>query len=48
MNAVTHFHLSPWADFPSACVDDPQRSDLIFAAARDLRGVHRQSRQPTR
>ncbi len=48
MNAVTHFHPSPWADVSIACVDDLQRSDFFFAAARHPRGGHRQSRQPTR
>ncbi|MFJ7793519.1 hypothetical protein [Pseudomonas sp. NPDC096950] len=48
MNAVTHFHLSPWAGFLLARVDDLQRSDLFFAAARHSQGGHRQSRQQTR
>jgi len=48
MYAVTHLHLSPWGDFSVAPVDDPQRSDSNFAAARDPRGGHRQSRQMTR
>jgi hypothetical protein len=48
MYAVIHFHLSPWGDFSVASVDDLQRSDSIFAAARDPRGGHRQSRQMTR
>lgn len=48
MNAVTHLHLPLWGDFSVAPAEDLQRSDSIFAAARDLRGGHRQSRQPTR
>ncbi len=48
MNAVIYLHLSPWGDFIVAPVDDPQRSDPIYAAARDARGGHRQSRQMTR
>jgi hypothetical protein len=48
MNAVTHLHLSSWVDFLIVRVDDLQRSDLFFAAARDPRRGHRQSRQPTR
>lgn len=48
MYAVTHFHFSPWGGFPIAHADDPQRSDSLFAATRNLRGGHRQSRQPTR
>lgn len=48
MYAVTHLHLSPKGDFSAALIDDLQRSDSIFAVARDLRGGHRQSRQPTR
>lgn len=35
MNAVTHLHLTPWADFLIAGVDDLQRSDFLFAVARD-------------
>jgi hypothetical protein len=48
MYAVTHLHLSPWGDFSAASVHDLQRSDSIFAAARDPRGGHKQSRQTTR
>ena len=48
MNAVTQLHLSAWRDFPVAPVEDLQRSDSIFAAARHSRGGHRQSRQMTR
>ncbi|MGF6125708.1 hypothetical protein QF019_000897 [Pseudomonas frederiksbergensis] len=48
MNAVSHLSISPWAGFLIACVDDLQRSDFFFAAARHPRGGHRQSRQPTR
>ena len=33
MYAVTHFHFSPRGDFSAVPVDDPQRSDSIFAAA---------------
>ena len=39
MNAVIHLHLSPWGDFIVAPVDDPQRSDPIYAAARDARAT---------
>ncbi|SEE26694.1 hypothetical protein SAMN04490194_1589 [Pseudomonas migulae] len=48
MYAVTYLHLFPWDGFSSVHVYDPQRSDSRFAAARDPRGGHRQSRQPTR
>ncbi len=48
MNAVTHLHLPLKGDFYAALIDDLQRSDSIFAAARGSRGGHRQSRQPTR
>ncbi|MHC8304950.1 hypothetical protein [Pseudomonas sp. PB3P13] len=47
MNAVIHFHFLPKGDFSSVLVHDPQRSDSMFAAARDRRGGHRQSRQLT-
>jgi hypothetical protein len=46
MNAVTHFHFSLWGDYSVVPVEDRQRSDSIFAAARELRGGHRQSRLP--
>jgi len=48
MNAVSHFHLSSRGDFSIAPVNDPQRSEPFFAAARATRGGHRQSRQTTR
>jgi hypothetical protein len=48
MNAVTHLHFSPEGDLFVVPVEDPQRSDPVFAAARDPRGGHRQSRQTTR
>jgi hypothetical protein len=47
MNAVIHLHL-PKGRFLTVPVDDPQRSDSIFASARQLRGGHTQSRQMTR
>jgi hypothetical protein len=47
MNAVIYLHF-PTGPFVSVPVDDLQRSDSIYAAARQLRGGHTQSRQMTR
>ena len=48
MYAVIQTHLSPWGGFSIVPVDGPQGSDSLFAAARDTRGGHRQSRLTTR
>ena len=48
MNAAIRFQLFARAGFSTVPVNDPQRSDSLFAAARSHRGGQRQSRQPTR
>lgn len=47
MNAVIQFLSQLWGDIASVPAHDPQRSDSVFAAARDPQGGHRQSRHPT-
>jgi hypothetical protein len=48
MTATIRFQLSSRAGFYAVPVRDLQRSDVLFAAARSLRGGHMQSRLPTR
>jgi hypothetical protein len=48
MTAAIRFQLSSGAGFYAVPARDLQRSDVLFAAARSLRGGHMQSRLPTR
>ncbi len=48
MNAVAQFHFSRRGVFHAIPIEGSQEPGRIFAAARNLRGGHAQSRRMTR